>query len=108
MNVENCFVLGYITKPHGISGEVQAHFEAESPKEYSELESVFVEINKKLIPFFIDSISINKSKAIIKFEDVDSVEEASEFAGKKLFLPVEALPELEEDQFYYHDIIGFS
>jgi 16S rRNA processing protein RimM len=108
MNSENYFELGYIIKPHGLAGEVQVYIESETPEEYSELESVFVEINKKLIPFFIDSISINRKKAIVKFEDVDSVENAADFSGKKLFLPAVALPELEEDQFYYHDIIGYT
>lgn len=108
MKQEQCFQLGFILKPHGIAGELQAQIEAESPQDYIEMESVFVEINKKLIPFFIDSLTINRNKAIIKFEDIDSIEEATPFSGKKLFIPLTALPELEEDQFYYHEIIGYT
>lgn len=108
MKAEDCFQLGYITKVHGISGELQVNFEADEPENYIEMESVFVEINRKLIPFFIEDLNLSGKKGILKFEDVDSIEEAEEFVGKKLFLSLEALPELNQDQFYYHQIIGFA
>ncbi len=108
MKAENCFELGYLTKPHGLSGEIQAILDSETPEYYENMESVFVEINKKLIPFFIESISISGKKAIIKFEDIKSPDEAVGFAGKKLYLPLEFLPALEDDQFYYHEIINYK
>lgn len=108
MKTENCFELGYVSKPHGIAGEVQVNIESENPELYKELESVFVEINRKLIPFFIENINVTAKKAILKFEDVSSLDEATDLVGKKLFLPLDLLPELEEGQFYYHDIIDFQ
>jgi 16S rRNA processing protein RimM len=33
---------------------------------------------------------------------------AQSLKGSKLYLPLEFLPELAEDQFYFHEIIGFS
>lgn len=107
MKAEDCFELGIITRPHGLSGEVQLSLDAENPESYQELESVFVEINNKLIPFFIESISISGKKAIIRFDDVSSQQEAAALGGKKVFLPVDLLPDLEDDQFYYHEITGF-
>lgn len=108
MKAENCFELGYISKAHGLAGEVQLSLDTETPEYYKELESVFIEINNKLIPFFIESISISGKKAIVKFEDLDHIDQASELTGKKAFLPLEMLPELEDDQFYYHEITGYT
>ena len=108
MKAESCFELGYLTKPHGLSGEMQAILDSETPEYYENMESVFVELNKRLVPFFIESISISGKKAIIKFEDIKSPDEAAEFAGKKLYLPLDLLPALEEDQFYYHEIINYN
>lgn len=108
MNPESCFELGYIIKAHGIEGDVQAMLDVDIPEEYIELESVFVEINQKLVPFFIEDLKLFKGKkALIKFEDVDSLEEAEELIRKKLFLPLKFLPKLRDDQFYYHEIIGY-
>ncbi len=108
MRVEDCYQLGNITKPHGLHGEVQVFLDVDIPEAYQNLESVFVLNGQKLVPFFIDTISIQPTKVIVKFEDVDSRESAEEICGKALYLPLSFLPELDEDQYYYHEIIGFN
>ncbi|GAL84767.1 ribosome maturation factor RimM [Sporocytophaga myxococcoides] len=108
MDLESCYILGKITRLHGVKGEVAIKFDVDDPYEYEELESVFLEKNQKLIPFFIDSIRIVKDNmAIIQFEDVD-LKTAEGLINTSLYLPLENLPELEEGQFYYHDIIGYQ
>lgn len=108
MNKNACFQLGYIGKPHGVSGEVTALFDVDFPENYKKLESVFVEINNKLVPFFIKKISIQKNKAIIKFEDIDAADQAVELQSSSLYLPLDHLPALQGNQFYFHEIIDFS
>ena len=108
MRIEDCYQLGNITKPHGLQGEVQAYLDADVPEEYSELESVFVEINQKLVPFFVESMSLRGNKAIVAFEDITSLEQAETLRGAALYLPLDVLPELGDDQFYYHEIIGYT
>jgi 16S rRNA processing protein RimM len=107
MNIDNCFQLGYIAKTHGVQGEVTFVLDVDNPEEYDKLESVFVEINGKLVPFFITHFQLQKEKAIVKLEDVNSFESADKLVGNALYLPLTQLPELDEDQFYYHDIINY-
>ena len=107
MNIDACFRLGHIVKKHGLKGEVSILLDVDYPEEYEELESVFVEINKQLVPFFIDRIQLNGKRAILKFEDLNSLEEISDLIGNDLYLPLEILPELEEGQFYYHEVVGY-
>ena len=108
MQKEDCYLLGYITKPHGLNGEVAAFLDVDSPEEYREMESVFVDINNKLVPFFIEHLEITPKKSILKFEEVDNIESAEEIIGKELYLPLTALPPLTGNAFYYHEIIGFE
>jgi 16S rRNA processing protein RimM len=103
-----CYQLGYITKLHGLQGEVTAFFDVDVPEEYENLESVFVDINNKLVPFFIETLDITPKKNILKFEDVDNLEAAEELIGRELYLPLSALPPLSGKAFYYHEIIGFT
>jgi 16S rRNA processing protein RimM len=105
---EDCFLLGHINRLHGTKGEVIFHLDVDSPKEYSQMESVFIELNEELVPFFIERIQVKDLKAIVKLEDIENTEQAEELTGAKLFLPLENLPQLEGTSFYFHEIIGFS
>lgn len=109
MNQENSYLLGYIVKTHGTKGELSIHLDVDYPEDYEDLESVFVEIRGELIPYFIEDVNLQKqSKAIVRFEDIDSIEKAQLLVGSALYLPIEDLEELEEGQFYFHQIPGYQ
>lgn len=108
MNKEDSFELGYIMKPHGINGEVVAFFDVDNPDDYINLESVFIEINNKLVPFFIDSIRISGKKVFVKFEDIKSIAQAETLKNAALYLSLNQLPELSEEQYYFHELPGLS
>lgn len=109
MDQQACYELGVIARPHGLKGEVQVFLDVDNSDEYSKLESVFVEVDKHLVPFFIESIQvISDKKAIVAFDDILSKDDADTLRGKKLFLPLDFLPQLKEGQFYYHEVIGYK
>lgn len=86
-----------------------AFFDVDYPEDYEELESVFLLMNGKLVPFFIDRIEPQAAaKFILKFEDLDTLPEAEKLKGAALYLSLTELPELEEDQFYFHEVIGYQ
>ncbi|MEJ8758144.1 ribosome maturation factor RimM [Pontibacter sp. H259] len=108
MNIDACFQLGFIVKTHGIKGQVVAFFDVDYPEDYEDLESVFLEQQGRLVPFFIDAMEPQqKGRFIIKFEDVTTLEQAEKLRNSALYLPLDELPELEEDQFYFHEVIGY-
>jgi len=109
MRKKDCFYLGKIAKKFSFKGEVLAYLDTDEPYLYDNLESVFVEKNKDLVPFFIVKSSIHKNDFLrIKFEDIDSEEEADQVMGCAIYLPLTMLPKLEGDKFYYHEIVGFK
>jgi len=109
MDKQSCFELGYITKSFGLKGQVNAVFDVDEPIAYKELESVFLEIEGALIPFFIEEISIDRNNRItLHFEDITSQDEANELKGSKLFLPVDLLPPSEDDDLYLHEYVGLD
>ena len=107
MDVNDCFQLGKITKPFGYKGEVVFFLDVDDPTDYAELDSVFVEIGGKLLPYFIEEINIKGNKAVVRFEDV-TAEESGKLVGKNLFLPLSVLPKLTGKKFYFHEIINFA
>ncbi|MFD2569290.1 ribosome maturation factor RimM [Spirosoma soli] len=110
MTKDDCYQLGHITKTHGVSGELVLFLDVDNPAEYADLESVLLEVRGELIPYFIESIAIVKgSRAIIAFEDVDTIEQAERLINCGAYLPLEELePITDETRFYFHEIVGYQ
>lgn len=108
MQKEDCYYLGKITKKHGFKGNLILHLETDEPELYQNMESVFIETNGMLVPFFFETIGPHsKNKLLVKFEDL-TPEEAEKLVNRSVWLPLDTLPELEDDAFYYHEIIGYK
>ncbi len=108
MQKEDCYYLGKITKKHGFKGNLILHLETDEPELYQNMESVFIETNGMLVPFFFENIGPHsKNKLLVKFEDL-TPEEAEKLINRSVWLPLDTLPELEDDAFYYHEIIGYK
>lgn len=109
MELKDCFYLGKITKKYSFKGELIISLDTDEPEIYKNLKSVFININGRLIPYFIEkSKSQKKSTLRVKFEDINSEEEALSIINKEVYLPLENLPELKGKKFYYHEIIGYN
>ena len=107
MDIDSCFQLGYVIKPHGLKGDISIYIDADDPHAYKNLESVLIQQDSQLVPFFISKIKVSGQKAIISLEDSTDIESAQLLKGSALFLPLSALPKLTDQQFYFHEIIGF-
>lgn len=102
MKIENCFLLGKISRKHGYKGELNIKLDISSFSFLRKLDHAFVKIDNTLIPYFISSLRFkNNNVALVKFEDVNSENEASLMIGKKVYLPIEKLPEKERNRISY-------
>lgn len=109
MRKKDCFYLGKVAKKYSFKGEVLVYLDTDEPELYTELESMFVEINGHLVPFFIERSSLHREKFLrTQFEDMDSEEIADTIVGKDVYLPLTMLPKLEGNKFYYHEVVGFN
>lgn len=108
MDTLDFFYIGYISKTRGLKGEIQLFFEFEDYDEL-DLDVLFLEIDRKLVPFFVETSKIQQnSTAYILLEDVDHIDQAKELVRKKVFLPNNKRPERDPDDFRLTDLEGFE
>lgn len=108
MTKNECFNLGYIAKRSGNHGELTFVLDVDDSTRYSKLESVFIDINNSLVPFFIKRIQIRNTNATVQLEGIDSIEKAEDLLKCGLYLPLSFLPPLSGKKFYFHEIPGYT
>jgi 16S rRNA processing protein RimM len=108
MDIRDCYKIGFVLKPHGLKGEVTISIDEDAPNEFDELESIFLARGETMVPYFIEAISLKGEKAYVKFEDVDSADEAKAICNHALYLPKSARPKSLRGEFYDDEITGFS
>ena len=93
MKEKDIFRIGRIIKPHGLRGELSFEFstdifdETETPYFVCEIDGIFV-------PFFIEEYRLKSNNSgFVKFEGVDSDEEAKRLSNVNLYLSKAFLPE---------------
>ncbi len=102
------YYLGKITKPFGYKGDLVIYIDADQPQDYKNLESVLIDVDGELIPFFIDRFEFKSNNHVIVHFVGLLPEEALHLVNNNLYLPLSSLPKLTGNKFYFHEVIGFK
>ena len=109
MTIKDCFFLGKIVKKYSFKGELLAKLDTDEPAIYENLDAIFIDLNSTLVPFFVEKSQLHKSNLLrLKFDDINNEEDAEALLKSDLYLPLDLLPKLEGDKFYFHEIINFQ
>lgn len=82
---EKLVKIGATQKPHGLKGELKVYIEDQYEEDFEQCETVFLTISGKTMPYFIEEIR-GGNATIVKFEDIDNIDDASRIAKRDLFL----------------------
>ena len=109
MRIEDTFYLGKVTRLYSFKGEVILFLDVDDPSKYEQLDSVMLDINGALVPYFIEKKTHSTGdKVRVKFEGVDSEAAAKKLVNREMRLPLSLLPPSGKDDFYLHEVIGFT
>lgn len=108
MKSEEFVEIGYITKTHGLKGELQVVFNYPDPKKLK-LNTVFVDVNGKMVPYFVDNFKLSQqSMGYFLFEDINHIDKAQPLVKRKVFLSKDKMPKKKKEEFSYFDLEGFT
>lgn len=107
--MEKWFNVGKIVNTQGIKGEVRVISKTDFPEKRYKVGNVlflFMPNSKKPIELTVKSHRTHKNFELLTFEGYNNINDVEKFKEGILKVPESQLGELEEDEFYYHEIIG--
>jgi 16S rRNA processing protein RimM len=109
--MEKWFNVGKIVNTHGVRGEVRVISKTDFAEErYTPGNKLYIfkGENAKPLEVTVASHRQHKSFDLLTFEGYHNINEVEPFKDSLLKIPESQLEELEEGEFYYHEIIGCS
>jgi 16S rRNA processing protein RimM len=103
------FNVGKIVNTHGIRGEVRVISTTDFPEERYAVGNrlhIFMPDDKTPTPVVVASHRLHKNFNLLTFEGYFNVNDVVKFKGSILKVTGDQLGELEENEYYYHEIIG--
>ncbi|MBN1254891.1 MAG: 16S rRNA processing protein RimM [Deltaproteobacteria bacterium] len=105
---EDLIVIGRISRPHGLKGEIRIeYFNTEDPQLCSRYQNIFIQGDEgPPQPYHPIKIRPHKQGILATLEGIHTKEEAERLRGNVVLVDPAELPCLEEDEYYWHEILG--
>lgn len=101
--------IGKVTNFQGIKGEVKVGFTQGKEEQLEDLDVFFYELPSGFRTLTKESLRFHKKFAVIKFKEINSVDEAIEIKGKNLYTEINQVRKcLGEDEYLFDDLAGMS
>ena len=103
------FNVGKIVNTHGIRGEVKVLTQTDfADIRFSKGNKLLLQDaeEKQLLPMTVESGKPQKNVWLVKFSGIADINEAEKYKGWSIKVGEDDLVELDEDEFYHHEIIG--
>ncbi|NQU55990.1 MAG: 16S rRNA processing protein RimM [Rhodospirillales bacterium] len=105
-NSSELILVGAITGARGLKGDVRVKSFTADPKGISDYGDVFEENGQK--SYSIKVLGQSKGQVFARLGGIDNRTAAEALKGTRLYVPKSAMPEPEEDEFYFSDLVGLS
>ncbi|WP_100373227.1 ribosome maturation factor RimM [Bacillus sp. FJAT-45037] len=103
------FRVGKIVNTHGVCGEIRVISSTDFAEERYAVGTklwIIEPESKKKTPVIVKSHRVHKNFDLLTFEGYPFINDVEGFKGSALFVSEDQLSELDEGEFYYHEIIG--
>ena len=101
--------VGKIVNFHGIKGEAKVGCSKSQQDFFMSLKEVYLKDNDNYTPLEISYAKPAKNLMIVKFKNINSINDLLEYKGQLLFVDENVIREtLEEDEFLIDELVGLN
>lgn len=100
INTDTCYKIGTLTRTHGTRGELSMNF-TDDVWDRADASYLFLMVDGILVPFFLEEWRFRSDTvALLKFQDIDTSEDAQEWVGCEVWFAHSLTPEPDDDDIY--------
>lgn len=99
--------IGFISKPFGFNGEIRCALEV-NPISDELPKYIWIYIDGKPVPFYLEKFHIHNSTLILKFEDVSDEETAYSYKNTSIYCELDLFDDYFEVEENLDGFIGFK
>jgi len=101
--------IGRVVRPHGVRGKIKLEYFGEDVHCFPPSREVFIEVKAgRLQAYEILETTPQAPRLILRLKGIERREEVEPLIGKEVFIKREVLPDLEEGEYYWMDLLGMS
>lgn len=105
---EEVYKIGLLTKPHGVKGEIAFSF-TDDVFDRVDCDYLICLLEGILVPFYIEEYRFKSdSVALVKFERIDTAEQARRFTNVEAYFPLALAEEAAEGELSWNYFVGFK
>lgn len=107
IEAQGFIAIARVSRPQGRKGEVLAEILTDFPSRFQDLHSAFLDDSPHgPRPVTVEHTWLHKGKVVLKFSNINSIDDAETLRGRYVFVPEEEKVALPATQYYVWQLIG--
>ena len=99
--------VGKIVNTHALQGEVKVVSNSDFKEDrFKKGSTLVIDFNGEHVEVTVATHRVHKGADLLKFKHLNSINDVEKYKGCALLVSTDELEELEENEFYYFEIIG--
>lgn len=106
--MEEYLIVGSISTPHGVHGEVKVFPLTDDVTRFKKLKEVFLDTGKERKTLHIKGVKYSGAFVVLKFEEFTSRNDVEGLRGKNLLVDREHAVKCKKNEYFITDLIGIT